>query len=303
MKENIDTDKIKLVLEKTPFKKYTLEKIDKGVSTNVFKLTNLDTYYLKILSKKESLSPILLVNKLLLKQKVKVPKIVFTLKNSTILNNRDMYIEKELNGESIKNTTLSEEEKNIIIQKAGKDLAKLNSIEVKGVGWIEGTKNNQLYSKGKDYDDFIIRNIRNMLNKFIEIKILSNEQADKITEYIQSNKEFIDIKDNSYLAHGDFCIEHIYHANGKYSGIIDFGDIRGTSKYHDLAHFYTYNRKYFKSLVEGYNSIYKLTTDCIDKVKIEAVIFAVGKLWWVSQNKLHKIENHPALDLFEEIVY
>jgi aminoglycoside phosphotransferase (APT) family kinase protein len=214
-----------------------------------------------------------------------------------------MYIEKELNGESIKNTTLSEEEKNIIIQKAGKDLAKLNSIEVKGVGWIEGTKNNQLYSKGKDYDDFIIRNIRNMLNKFIEIKILSNEQADKITEYIQSNKEFIDIKDNSYLAHGDFCIEHIYHANGKYSGIIDFGDIRGTSKYHDLAHFYTYNRKYFKSLVEGYNSIYKLTTDCIDKVKIEAVIFAVGKLWWVSQNKLHKIENHPALDLFEEIVY
>ena len=33
---------------------------------------------------------------------------------------------------------------------------------------------------------------------------------------------------------------------------IDFGDIRCTSVYHDLAHFYTYAPKYFEDVFEGY---------------------------------------------------
>ena len=41
----------------------------------------------------------------------------------------------------------------------------------------------------------------------------------------------------AWLAHGDFDCSHIYVADGRYSGIIDFGEIRGANPWYDLAQF------------------------------------------------------------------
>ena len=38
------------------------------------------------------------------------------------------------------------------------------------------------------------------------------------------------------LAHGDFDPTHVYAARGRYSGIIDFGEIRGAPPLYDAAH-------------------------------------------------------------------
>lgn len=304
MKEHIETENIKGILENTPFSNYTIEEVDEGVSTNVFKLEDSEIFYLKLLSDNHPLQPFLLANKLLLEQEVKLPEIQYFTEKDGFLDNRKFYIEKEIEGKSIKkDSTLPEEVKEKLIMEAGKDLAKINTIPVEGVGWIEGVKDGKLFSSGKDYNDFILRNIGNMLNGLSEINVLSSKQIKEIESYIVNNQTLFDTKNTSYLAHGDFCVKHIYHLNGEYSGIIDFGDIRGTSKYHDLAHFYTFNRKYFEALVEGYNSIYKLPSDYMNKVTSEAVIFGVGKLWWISKNMPNKLKNHPVLDLFDEIVY
>lgn len=304
MKEDINKKKLEEALKKTPFNDYSIEEVNDGVSTNVFKLINSETYYLKILSDKNWLSAIVLVNRLLLEQNINIPEIEYVLEESSLLDNKGFYIEKELKGKTVKDDpTLSKEQLDSIIIEAGKDLANINSIMVKGVGWMEGVKEEELYSRGKDYNDFIVRNVPNMLKHLRHVKILSRKQIRKINRYIIKHQYLLDTKDTSYLAHGDFCTEHIYHINGKYSGIIDFGDIRGTSKYHDLAHFYLYNREHFKSLVEGYNSIYKLPNNYMDKVIVEAVIFGVGKLWWVSKNNPKKLINHSALNLFEEVIY
>ena len=299
MKENIETESIEGILEDTPFSDYKIEEIDEGVSTNVFKLVNVEPYYLKILSNNHSLPPILLANKLLLQNDINVPEIVYFKED-----NRDFYIEKEIKGESVKNDpTLSKEQIEKIIIEAGKDLAKMNSISVEGVGWIEGVKDNKLYSHEKDYNDYILKNIKSMLNDLSNINVLSNNQIEEIERHILNHQILLDTENTSYLAHGDFCVEHIYHLNGNYSGIIDFGDIRGTSRYHDLAHFYTYNRKYLESLIKGYNSIHKLPSDYMDRIMVEALVFGVSKLWWISKNMPNKLNNHPALELFDEIVY
>jgi fructosamine-3-kinase len=304
MKEQIQTEKIEDILDKTPFNNCKIEEVDEGVSTNVFKLVNSETYYLKIFSNNHSLPGILLANKLLLKEAVNVPEIQYFAEKDSDIDNRNFYIEKELEGKSIKtDSTLSEEQKEKIIIEAGKDLAKINSVSVKGVGWIEGVKEGKLYAHGENYDDYILKNIKNMLNDLSNINILTNIQTEKIEKYILSNKILLDTKNISHLAHGDFCLEHIYHLNGNYSGIIDFADIRGTSRYHDLAHFYTYDRNYFKSLIKGYNSVYELPSDYMEKIIVEAVVFGVGKLYWISKNMPNKLNNHPALKLFSEIIY
>ena len=304
MRTGIDINKVKEILIDTPFKKYEVENITEGVSTDVFKLIYKDTYYLKILPQEDSLLAITLANNLLLDLGVRVAKIEYTSENNSTIDNRSFYIEKEIKGKSIKGDhTLSKQQEEQILFEAGKDLAKINSIKVLGVGWIEGVKDNKLYSHGKTYDDFILRNMDSMLNQLSENNILSSNQKKKIKDYIINNQNIINTNNTSFLAHGDFSINHIYSKNGKYSGIIDFGDIRGTSKYHDLGHFYTFSNSYFNSLEKGYSSEYKLSNNYMEIVEVEAVIFAVSKLWWISENRLQKTDNHPTLKLFEKIVY
>lgn len=44
--------------------------------------------------------------------------------------------------------------------------------------------------------------------------------------------------EQGYLAHGDFDTTHIYQDNGRYTGIIDFGEIRGADRWYDLGYFH-----------------------------------------------------------------
>lgn len=43
--------------------------------------------------------------------------------------------------------------------------------------------------------------------------------------------------DDARLAHGDLDLIHIYQDKGEYTGIIDFGEIRGADRLYDLGHF------------------------------------------------------------------
>jgi len=61
------------------------------------------------------------------------------------------------------------------------------------------------------------------------------------------------------LAHGDFDCTHIFEANGSYTGLIDFGEIRGTEPF-DLGHFLLHDGEtarwpLFDDLLAGYASV------------------------------------------------
>ena len=42
--------------------------------------------------------------------------------------------------------------------------------------------------------------------------------------------------ESAWLAHGDFDATAIFYRDGRYSGLIDFGEIRGTEPLFDLGH-------------------------------------------------------------------
>jgi Ser/Thr protein kinase RdoA (MazF antagonist) len=108
---------------------------------------------------------------------------------------------------------------------------------------------------------------------------------------------------NPCLSHGDFDPSHIYSKGGKYQGIIDFGDIRCTSIYHDLAHFFVYARKDFPTLLAGYETVTDLGPNYLDRIRFVAIIFGLRKLWWTAKNIPERAnKDHPAFGLFRSVL-
>lgn len=62
------------------------------------------------------------------------------------------------------------------------------------------------------------------------------------------------------LAHGDFDTTAIFQRDGNYSGLIDFGEIRGTEPLFDLAHFWLWEHErmpvsLWDALLAGYSEV------------------------------------------------
>ncbi len=78
---------------------------------------------------------------------------------------------------------------------------------------------------------------------------------------------------NAVLVHGDFDISHIFHSIGRYSGIIDFGEIRGNNRLFNLATFVGFyqDRILYSYLLEGYCEIAYLTEEDLFATELMAL--------------------------------
>lgn len=296
--------KAKQFLSDINFSNFKISPQTENFSTDVFKLTKEnEVLYMRILSKEENVEPQCFVHNLLLEKGIKVPKIVYYERKVEIFDNRDVMIVKELKGRSVleDENNFSEDEKVNILKEAGRDLAKINMIEVEKYGDICEVKDGKLIGFEDSYEEYTLERVPKKLRSLVENGVITNELSERLLNYILKNKNLLHIDGNSYLSHGDFHLEHIYQYNGKYTGILDFGDIRGTSKYHDLGFFYTHFRKYFAYLIEGYEEIHKLPDNYMENVLLEAVVFGIFHLNWLVKNRPEKIEKSKIWELFEKI--
>lgn len=295
MKSYISIDNVKIALASTPYSDFQIEQIEEGVSADVFKLSRQnEVYFLRVLPEDESIEFQLLAHELILKKGVKIPKIVFFQEQTPTLDKKSFMIVTEIHEKSISNSkNLTNNQLSDVLYETGKELALINSIEINGIGWIEEIKANKLVAYSKNYQEFIINENMGRLAELEKEKIISFSIFTKTKNYIETNSNLFDLNENSYLAHGDFGNSHIFQKNGKYSGIIDFGDIRGTTKFHDLAHYSVYHGNELPFLIKGYGSVYKLPIDYVERIKAEALIIAIGKLWWIWKNFPERLLTHP----------
>jgi len=306
MKKHFTLDQIQDFINNVPdFRACVVKHVDDaGVSTEVYKLIrDKDVFYLRIADEGENMSSEALVHKLLTEKGVKVPKVLCCEDFNKKLG-RSYMITSEIVGVPLKKDKKATRES---LLEVGKQLALINSIPVKGFGWLDRNKPNaqELVGCYSTYEEFALNQerISNMLDYLVEKGVFSRPLSEKYLCYVNDNKNLLANCDQAYLAHGDFSIPHIFFQNGEYVGIIDFGDIRCTSIYHDLAHFYTYNREYFEGVLEGYKTVKKLESDCMSKIEFVAMLFAVGKLWWVAKNIPKKLTSvHPALFLIKSML-
>jgi aminoglycoside phosphotransferase (APT) family kinase protein len=69
--------------------------------------------------------------------------------------------------------------------------------------------------------------------------LFSSAELDAIEEIIETEKQRD--RNHGQLAHGDFDVTPIFQQDGAYTGLIDFGEIRGAEPFHDLGHFHLHD--------------------------------------------------------------
>lgn len=266
------------------FSNFKIEATNNGVSTDVYRLIKDTTIlYLRLSDPKENMSTEALAHRLIIEKGVSIPKVLHYEDFNESLG-RSYMITTEIKGEPARNDKTHLKE---ITYQAGKQIALVNTILVEGFGWLDWktpniTKLKGLYSSWEEFRlDF--SRIENMLNDLIGSGTIDRHIADKYLRYVNDNKQLIKCT-QAHLAHGDFGLDHVYTFEGKYSGIIDFGDIRATSIYSDLAHFYTYSPESFDDLLKGYLEVTPLEEGYKEKIEFESMLTVIGKLWWVTKN-------------------
>jgi aminoglycoside phosphotransferase (APT) family kinase protein len=89
--------------------------------------------------------------------------------------------------------------------------------------------------------------------------------------------------ERSCLAHGDFDVTHIYQRDGEYTGIIDFGEIRGANRHYDLAQFALHDgerlpRGLLPHLLAGDAEVAPLPPDADRRIALASLLIGVGAL-------------------------
>jgi len=298
-REGFGAEVVEKAIAVQDFSGFTLTRASNGVSTEVYRMEKGPiVLYLRVANGESSLWPEAEAHRRCREKGVLVPEIIFFDEKNPVLN-RSVMITSEIPGQP-----WSEEGSAKVIREAGRNLALINSIPIDGIGWMnDDPEIRRLTGRGTSYDDFILDNIDKKVAKLIGFGLFDDSMAKRTIQYIQKRAGILREYQHGGLAHGDFDLSHIFTHNGQFSGIIDFGDIRSTSLYHDLAHFFTYARKHFPDLLVGYLETTKLNNDYEERIRIEAVVMAVGKLCWVGEKRINKLnQNRADYKMIRELV-
>lgn len=254
-----------------------LERVTTGVSTFVYRIRLKDkTFYLRILPEREaSFDAEVKVHELLLKHDLNVPKVIHFETINEWVKLSTMIVE-EIPGCSMSGIGSAKEACQVLYQ-AGKQLAVINQIGVDGFGWIQKEPANPLKGEKRSFSEFYHEHLDKDLGVLTAYSFKESEQKG-IGHILRSAFPLLDTA-GGRLAHGDFDGSHIFHEHGNFTGIIDFGEMIGSSTLYDLGHFKlhemgAYPVNPFDALIKGYQEIRKLSPE--DYVEIDLWVLFIG---------------------------
>ena len=261
---------IKTVAEKYLDDIISVERVPKGTSTYVYRVTtNAGTYYMRFLPEDASFAAEVLAHNTLCATGVSVPPIIgFEHKNEH--TGLSVMLVGEIPGICIEDdppqTNLQD-----IVREAGRQLAGIHSIPVDGFGWIDKGSYNTLKGEKHGFDEYFSEYLNSDLQTLCQYPF-SDEERIRITDLMLTAQQILNVQ-NAVLVHGDFDISHIFHSAGRYSGIIDFGEIRGNNRLFDLATFVGFyqDRILYSYLLEGYCEIAHLTDEDLYATELMAL--------------------------------
>ncbi|HET7094268.1 MAG TPA: aminoglycoside phosphotransferase family protein [Thermomicrobiales bacterium] len=212
-----------------------LERTAAGGSTPVYRIRRGGIVrYLRLAELPEaSLAPEALAHRLLRERGVRVPEVVHFEPFDERLQ-RSLMATTEIPGRP-----LAEHRHGVdvaaVAKAAGRDLAIINGLAVDGFGWIrrDGPEGAPLAAELSTLRAFALGDVDADIAALSVA--LATDEMPAIRGAIAGHEPLLGA-DRAVLAHGDFDATHIYHRNGEYSGIIDFGEIRGADPFYDLGH-------------------------------------------------------------------
>jgi aminoglycoside phosphotransferase (APT) family kinase protein len=262
-----ESEIVKIVAKRYLKNIITVERVPKGKSTYVYRvITNSGTYYMRFLPEDVSFAAEVLVHNTLHAAGVRVPRVIgFEHKNEQ--TGLSIMLLEEIKGNCLEDvmpqTNLRE-----ILHEAGQQLAIIHSIPVEGFGWIDRSSYNTLKGEKHSFDEYFSEYLNNDLKTLSQYDFSSTDVI-RITGLMSEAQQVLNVQ-NAVLVHGDFDISHIFHSASRYSGIIDFGEIRGNNRLFDLATFVGFyqERTAYSYLLEGYRQIAHMTDEDLYATKL-----------------------------------
>lgn len=270
----------------------SVERVKEGVSTYVYRIRRAsEVFYLRVLPEEgASFAPEAHVHALLRKRGVSVPEVICYEHYNAALQ-RSVMVTTEIKGRPIGPRSLDAGMKDIVVA-AGRDLAIINSLTVEGFGWIrrDGAAGARLTAELPTHRAFVLDHLEQDL-ALMGKRVLSQRETALVWEIIARHEAWLG-GDQARLAHGDFDMTHIYARKGRYSGIIDFGEIRGADALYDLGHFMLHDGETLPHLtlpylLEGYQQVAPLPPDYEGRLRLTSLLIAVKAL-------ARRLWRHPA---------
>ncbi|MGH8525858.1 MAG: phosphotransferase [Gammaproteobacteria bacterium] len=274
------------------------ERTRDGVSTQVYRLhRGSNVFYLRIAEEEyENLTVDAELNRRLRHRGVGVPDVVYVEPFDRVLR-RSVLITNEVPGLPLSKAK-SVAAAASVARAAGGDLAVLNQVPVEGFGWIRRDQPVwPLVGVLATYGEFVTSYLPDKWPG--ELRLLFS------TVHLGAIEAIITVERqrplaHGHLAHGDFDTTAIFQKDGQYTGLIDFGEIRGTEPFFDLGHFSLHDGETFPALllqhlIEGYQEVVALPPDHLDRIRRSAILLGLRQLSrWISPERARPLD-YPAV--------
>jgi aminoglycoside phosphotransferase (APT) family kinase protein len=259
--------------------KVVVTKMQEGGSTWVYRIDFDEvTFYLRVLPEENaSFAPEVYVHSLLSAQNLHVPEIVY-FEHTNNAFQRSVVVTTAIAGTPIP-LDGSPEAMASVLRQAGRELALINQVAVDGFGWVQRSTPNmdELRAEHATFAGWMEAEMEQALAVFACQSLLSSGDLARL-QRLTTQAISLFHADSPTLAHGDFDSTHIFQLDHQYTGIIDFGEIRGANRLYDLGHFAIENAHFLPALLEGYQTVASLPPDSETQILQTSLLIAVGRI-------------------------
>jgi aminoglycoside phosphotransferase (APT) family kinase protein len=273
-----------------------VERMTSGASTPVYRIQrDAVTCYLRLAEEPgASLAPEVLVHQWLSERGVRVPEVVYFEPFNENLQ-RSVMVTTEIAGRSLADHHCGIDVARVLVA-AGGDLAAINAIPVSGFGFVRRDHPHATSLEGEfpTWREFALGELE---AHFAALPVfLDGDEIATIRRLVNAHASLLDTE-QAVLAHGDFDVTHIYHLDGDYSGIIDFGEIRGADPLYDLGHFALHDGEIIPDsllphLLAGYHQVTRLVPDHEYRIRLGSLLIGVRALARSAARPRSAYQNH-----------
>ena len=184
-----------------------------------------------------------------------------------------------------------------VAEAAGADLAVINQIPVDGFGFVRRLNRRWPPSAPfPDHQSFLVSHLPRPWPGPLTV-LFGQAQIKTLEDLIGYEREHS--RSSAVLQHGDFDVNPIFCAGGRYTGLIDFGEIRGAEPFFDLGHFRLHDRETYPgsllpALLRGYQRVRSLPADHPEGIRRSAILLGLRQLCgWLGPPRHYPIDSPP----------
>lgn len=181
---------------------------------------------------------------------------------------------------------------------AGRDSALISTLQVNGFGWVRRDGRPGLRAESGTYADFAVSDLPDQWPGWLAGAFTTSE-LDSLEAIVAEECQRPAFR--AHLAHGDLDVTHIWlDRHGRYTGIIDFGEIRGADPFFDVGHFLLHDRQtrpqpLFEDFLAGYAEAGPLPEGHREQIRRSAILSGLRQLsLWLGPRRNYSSASRPA---------